>query len=83
MTELIEIPYIGKAMIRDFDLLGIKSVEDLKGKSHQKLYDEMCEIAGTKQDPCVLDTYEMAIHFAETGESLPWWHFSRIRKGAS
>ncbi len=81
MTDLFEIPYIGKAMVRDFDLLGIKSISDLRGKSHQDLYDQICQITNSIHDPCVLDTYEMAIHFANTGESLPWWTFSRIRKG--
>lgn len=80
MTELITIPYIGKAMVRDFDQLGIHIVEELVGQSHIELYNKMCDISGSKQDPCVLDTYEMAIHYAQTGESLPWFHFSRIRK---
>lgn len=80
MTDLYEIPYIGKAMVRDFNLLGINTIKDLEGKSHIKLFNHLCEITKSKQDPCVLDTYEMAIHYANTGESLPWWHFSRIRK---
>lgn len=80
MTKLDSIPYVGKAMVRDFDLLGIHCVEDLKGKSHRKLYDKLCELTNSKQDPCVLDTFEMAVHFAETGEALPWWYFSRMRK---
>ncbi|MBP9116258.1 MAG: Mitomycin resistance protein mcrB [Acidimicrobiia bacterium] len=79
-TDLYEIPYIGKAMVRDFALLGINSINDLQGKSHIKLYDEICSLTNSIHDPCVLDTYEMAIHFARTGESLPWWEFSRIRK---
>ncbi len=79
-TDLYEIPYIGKAMVRDFALLGINSINDLNGKSHKKLYDEICELTNSIHDPCVLDTYEMAIHYAETGESLPWWEFSRRRK---
>jgi hypothetical protein len=33
-------------------------------------------------DPCVLDTFAAAIHQARTGETLPWWHFSRARKRA-
>ena len=40
-TDLYEIPYIGKAMVRDFALLGINSINDLNGKSHKKLYDEI------------------------------------------
>ncbi|HMS24340.1 MAG TPA: helix-hairpin-helix domain-containing protein [Acidimicrobiia bacterium] len=80
MTELLTIPYIGKAMVRDFDRLGIHSVEDLVGQSHQELYDRLCVLTKSKHDPCVLDTFEMAVHFAQTGESLPWWTFSRRRK---
>lgn len=83
MTELITIPYIGKAMVRDFDLLGIKRVEDLVGKSHKELFEQRCMTTNKPQDPCVLDTFEMAIHFADSGESLPWWYFSRIRKQGS
>lgn len=80
MTDLLTIRYIGKAMVRDFDQLGIHSVEDLVGQSHQDLYDRLCVLTNSKHDPCVLDTFEMAVHFAQTGESLPWWLFSRKRK---
>lgn len=75
---------IGKKMLRDFEKLGIRSVAELKSRDAQKLYDRMCKLTGTRQDPCVLDTYRCAIEQARN-PSLPpeqtdWWYWSRLRK---
>ncbi|MFN8015488.1 MAG: helix-hairpin-helix domain-containing protein [Acidimicrobiia bacterium] len=81
-SDLTKIPYVGPAIEKDFLLLGINEIDDLRGKSHTELFNQLCKTTSSNQDPCVLDTFQMAIHFAETGESLPWWHFSRIRKAS-
>jgi hypothetical protein len=71
-------------MLEDFELLGIKSVRELKSQDAQALYDRMCGITGTRQDPCVLDTYRCAIEQARNPglpeEQKDWWYWSRIRK---
>ena len=44
------------------------------------LYEELSRLDGTQQDPCVLDVMTAVVRYAETGESVPWWHFSAERK---
>ena len=55
---------IGKKMLQDFEKLGVRSVTELKSRDAQKLYEQMCKLTGTRQGPCVLDTYRCAIEQA-------------------
>ncbi len=74
-------------MLNDFERLGVRSVADLKSLDAQKLYARMCKITGTRQDPCVLDTYRCAIEQARNPdlprEKTNWWYWSRLRKAAA
>jgi predicted flap endonuclease-1-like 5' DNA nuclease len=79
-SELSNLRNIGPAMLRDFDLLGIKTTRQLARCDPARLYAKLEQLTGKRQDPCVLDTFSAAIHQARTGEALPWWHFSRLRK---
>ena len=58
---------IGKSMLKDFELLGVASVSQLKKQNPAKLYDKLCELTGTRQDPCVLDTFRCAVEQAALG----------------
>jgi predicted flap endonuclease-1-like 5' DNA nuclease len=78
--ELLALRNIGPAMRRDFALLGISSVAQLARQNPDRLYARLQKLTGTHHDPCVWDTFAAAIHQARTGEALPWWHFSAIRK---
>ena len=75
---------IGKKMLEDFEMLGVRSVDDLKSRDAQDLYERMCKLTGTRQDPCVLDTYRCAIEQARNPrlpkEQRDWWYWSRLRK---
>ncbi len=75
-----DIPNIGPAMVRDFLALGLKTPADLKKKDPLELYNTMCRISGTRQDPCVLDTYMAAIDFMNGASAKPWWQYTRRRK---
>jgi hypothetical protein len=79
-SELGRLRNIGKAMVKDFELLGITSVKQLARCDADKLYARIQELTHTRHDPCVWDTYAAAIHQAKTGEALPWWDFTRVRK---
>jgi hypothetical protein len=74
---------IGKAMLADFDRLGVKNVEQLAACDPAELYDRLQVITGGRQDPCVLDTFTAAVHEARTGEKIDWWQFSRARKAGA
>ncbi len=77
---LSDLRNIGKAMVKDFELLGIESVEQLAQHDADTLYARIQELTRTRHDPCVWDTYAAAIHQAKTGEGLPWWEFTKLRK---
>ena len=75
-----DIPNVGKAMTKDFLLLGIKNPKDLKNKDAFVLYKKLCKISGALQDPCVLDTYMAVIDFMNGAPARPWWFYTKERK---
>ncbi len=81
MTSTLEtIPNVGPAVARKLRRLDIDDPDDLRGQDPQELFDRLCQIDGRTHDPCLLDTFEAAVSFANGGPALPWWHFSRQRK---
>ncbi len=74
---------IGKAMLSDFDLLGIRSVSDLARRNPDALYLRLCDLTGVQQDPCVLDVFRCAVAQAKDpnlpAEQCNWWWWSRQR----
>jgi hypothetical protein len=78
--QLKDLRNIGKAMLLDFELLGVSSVKQLARCNADKLYARIQELTHTRHDPCVWDTYAAAIHQAKTGEALAWWEFTKVRK---
>jgi hypothetical protein len=82
-TPLQSIPYIGPAIEQDFLDLGIKCVEDLKGKNPEKLYEISNKQAGCILDRCLLYTYRYAVYYAEGGKDrtkLVWWAWNDNKK---
>ena len=80
VKELSELRNIGKAMLLDFDILGIKTLQQLAKQSADELYTRLCILTGGRHDPCVHDTFAAAIHQAKTGEALDWWAFTALCK---
>ena len=82
--RLSDLSGIGKAMLRDFDRLGVTSVEELATLDAQALYEQFWALEGVRPDPCVLDTYACAIAQARDpqlpAEQRNWWWWSRERK---
>jgi hypothetical protein len=79
-AELAALRNIGPAMLRDLRLLRIRSVAQLARCDADRLFLRLERLSGQRQDPCVWDTFAAAIHQAKTGEALPWWQFTRVRK---
>jgi hypothetical protein len=79
-TTLETIPNIGPAIAADLRLLGIAAPADLIGRDPYVLYQELCLHTGTRQDPCVLDTFIAATRFMAGAPPLPWWHYTAERK---
>ena len=77
--ELQTIPGIGKSLAADLRRLGVKHIADLKRKNPQQLYDRLCVLSGSRQDPCVLYAFRCAVYFARTPRPKPsllkWWNW--------
>ena len=73
------IPGIGPSTAEDLNDLGIRSVDDLRGKDPQRMYDELNVLRGVHNDRCVLYVFRCAVYFAETDnpdpELLKWWNW--------
>ena len=54
MSELKKIPNIGKATERDLIAMGYTTLESLKGKTGEQLYEEECALRGFTLDRCQL-----------------------------
>jgi hypothetical protein len=82
--QLIDLISIGPAMLRDFEMLGIRSVGQLARQNPQRMYERLGRLSGQRQDPCVLDVFCAAV--AQAGnprlapEKCQWWYWSRKRK---
>lgn len=75
---------IGPAMLRDFEILGIRSVAQLSRHNPRKLYDKLCRVTGQYHDICCLDVFSAAVAQARNpllpAEKCQWWYWSRKRK---
>jgi nucleotidyltransferase/DNA polymerase involved in DNA repair len=75
---------VGPAILRDFELMGIRSMAQLARASPQSLYKRLHRVTGQKQDICVLDVFEAAVAQARNprlpAEQCVWWYWSRKRK---
>ena len=78
---------IGPAMLRDFELLGIRSVKQLACQNPARLYQKLCRATGQHVDICCQDVFSAAV--AQTrnpllpAEQCQWWYWSRQRKAAN
>lgn len=80
VSELTDLPNIGKAIAGDLRLIGITQPQDLIGKDAYQLHDELCRITFVKHDPCVIDVFLAVIDFMEGGDPVPWWKYTPKRK---
>lgn len=82
--ELGDLISIGPAMLRDFQMLGVRSVAQLSKQDPRRMYERLEQIVGKRQDPCVLDTFCAAVAQAKNPrlatEKCQWWWWSKKRK---
>jgi hypothetical protein len=82
--RLQDLVSIGPAMLRDFELLGISSVNQLRRKNPRHMYRELCRLKGKPQDICCLDVFTAAVAQARNPqlpvEQRQWWYWSKKRK---
>lgn len=80
IMDLEDLPNIGKTIAADLRLIGIHRPAQLRGKNPIAMYEKLCRLIGTKQDPCLLDVFISAVRFMEGGPPLKWWAFTAERK---
>lgn len=73
-------PNVGPRVAQDLVDLGFSTIDELKGQDPLVLYHRLEALSGSRQDPCVLDTFMAVVDFAETKESKPWHSFTPLRK---
>ncbi len=82
--RLIDLISVGPATVKDFEVLGITSVEQLVDADPQQLYERLCEVTGLRHDICCLDVFRTAVKQAEDPklprEQCNWWYWSSQRK---
>jgi hypothetical protein len=85
--ELGDLISIGPAMLRDFELLGIRSVAQLAKQDPKRMYARLGRVAKQHQDICVLDVFQAAVAQARNPrlpvERCQWWWWSEKRKKQS
>lgn len=80
VTELTDLPNIGKSIAGDLRLINIQHPQDLIGKNAYELHDELCRVTGEQHDPCVIDVFLAVIDFMEGADPVPWWKYTAERK---
>jgi hypothetical protein len=80
VRRFTDLPNIGPAGAKDFEVLGFKEPAELVGADPLKLFNALCAATGSRQDPCVLDVLMSVTHFLAGGKPQPWWHFTELRK---
>jgi hypothetical protein len=77
---LEDLPNIGPALAADLRLIGIRHPRELKGRDPFVLYQALAAATGSRQDPCVLDTFMAATDFMNGAAAAPWWRYTAQRK---
>jgi hypothetical protein len=77
---LEDLPNIGPSIAADLRLIGVTTPRQLKGRDAFVLYQQLNAATGTRQDPCVLDTFMAAVDFMNGAAAAPWWAYTAQRK---
>ncbi|WP_239465362.1 helix-hairpin-helix domain-containing protein [Bacteroides mediterraneensis] len=78
-SSLRQIPNVGSQTEQDLIAMGYTSVESLKGKKAEDLYEEECRLRGCMIDRCQLYLYRALEYFVHTEnpdrEKCRWWYW--------
>ena len=79
ITDLEQIPGVGKRTLKEMQNIGIHSIDQLKDKDPQKLYQKLCDIKASPPDRCLLYVLRCAVYYASNTEHDPellkWWNW--------
>lgn len=78
---------VGPAMLRGFELLGVRTIKQLAKRNPAKLYQQLCRATGQQIDICCQDVFSAAVAQARNplfpAEQCQWWYWSRQRKAGN
>jgi hypothetical protein len=77
---LEQLPNVGPAIAADLRALGVVHPSELAARDPFALYRALCTHTGTRQDPCVLDTFLAITDFMRGAAAAPWWAYTAQRK---
>jgi nucleotidyltransferase/DNA polymerase involved in DNA repair len=66
IAELRKVPGIGENAAEALYRLGIRHVDDLKGKSPEQMYEELRNMKDYYAEPCMLNSLKIATKFASS-----------------
>lgn len=80
ILDFQDIPNVGKAIEKDFILIGLKEPIELINQDPYLMYDQLCNITQRKHDSCVIDVFISAVNYMKGGPPQKWWEFTKERK---
>lgn len=81
LSEFQSVPSLGIRFAHDLISMGYYSLKALKGKDGAGLTHQYEKQVGTWVDPCVEDSFRLAVHYAKHPDSkLKWWDLTPERK---
>lgn len=80
MKHLQELTNVGKATLKDLEVLEIDSIEKLALQDPTFLFQELERRTQKRHDPCMWDVFAAIIHEARTGTPTKWWEWTPKRK---
>lgn len=79
LKEFREIPGVGPSLAQDLYDLDYRSIDELKGKNAEDMYEELVIRQGRPIDRCVLYVFREAVYYADNDthdpELLKWWNW--------
>ncbi|HUW18535.1 MAG TPA: helix-hairpin-helix domain-containing protein [Sedimentisphaerales bacterium] len=79
LRQLKQIPGVGENIAQDMWDIGIRSVNDLRGRNAERLYQRLCDFKASPVDKCMLYVFRCAIYYASNTEHDPellkWWNW--------
>lgn len=80
LKKLTDLPNIGPAGAKDYQLLGYAEPQQLVGVSALHLYQQLCAVTGLRHDPCVLDVLLSVERFLAGDAPQVWWAYTTERQ---
>lgn len=80
LKKFTDLPNIGPAGAKDYQLLGYTEPQQLVGVCALHLYQQLCQVTGKQQDPCVLDVLLSVERFLAGDAPKVWWAYTAERQ---